>query len=57
MIYIFSLKLMRPGIFIVKKRCKQKIKRIQSGKSQEVAEYDDDDGGGGVVTCTDAGDC
>ena len=53
MIYIFSPKLARQGIFIVKKRCKQKIKRSQSGKYQEA---DDDDEGGGV-TCTAAAGC
>ena len=56
MIYIFSQKLARPVICILKRRCKQKIKRTQSGKYQEVDD-DDDDGGGGGVTCTDAGDC
>ena len=54
-IYIFSQKLARQGIFIVKKRCKQKIKSSQSGEYQEV---DDDDNSGGVgVTCTAAAGC
>ena len=57
MIYIFSQKLARPVICILKRRCKQKIKRTQSGKYQEVDDDDDDGGGGGGVTCTDAGDC
>ena len=55
MIYIFSPKLARQGIFIVKKRCKQKIKRSQSGKYQEDDDDDDDEGGG--VTCTAAAGC
>ena len=55
MIYIFSQKLARQGIFIVKKRCKQKIKSSQSGEYQEVD--DDDDDGGGGVTCTAAAGC